>query len=112
MWTPLSDRNARSIPLNLFSSDMVSVEIGSDDWLPTFRRGDVVTGTKHTGPTWHNLVGVDVIAETECGQRILGVLAPGRDPNTYDLRGFDPRHSGARDVRLAWAAPIRMIIRA
>lgn len=111
MWTPLSDRHARLIPLNFLSSDTVSVEIGSNAWEPAYRRGDVVSGSRHRGPTWHNLIGNDVIAEADDGRRFIGILAAGREPGGYDVRSHDPRDPGVRDVRLAWVAPIRMIIR-
>ena len=65
----------------------------------------------HTGNGMSDLLGKDVICETISGDRLVKVLAAGTAAGLFDLRSYDPRKPDIRNAQLAWAAPVRLIVR-
>lgn len=113
MWAQVAERHARIIPLTFVSEDTVSVEISEDDEAPGFgyRRGDVVSGQRTSGTGLSNHVGLECIIQTEDGRRLLGVLVAGSKAHLYNVRPLNIRNPEWRDLRIEWAAPIRVILR-
>lgn len=111
MWSEYAPNEALSIPLRLFEENTVSVSIGTNEFEPRFHRGDIVVGAKHFGEHLDNLIGTECIVQTTDGQRLIRYLARGATAGRFNLRSFDPRQDDIANVRIAWAAPIGLIIR-
>lgn len=111
MWSPTAKTQKREVELSFFDRDLAVLEIGTNELSPAYRMGDVVAGTKTVGRHLDNLIGRDCIIETTDGERLLKYLHRGGSPGTWLLRSFDPATSDVDNVRIAWAAPIQMIIR-
>lgn len=112
VWSEVPPRHARVVPLEILSEDTVSIEITDDALAPRYDRGDVLSGPKFWAPHFDNLVGTDCMVQLEDGTRRVGILLRGGGSNTYSIRSLNPRSGDIRDARLAWAAPVRMILRA
>lgn len=104
-----SDDN--QITLDLFSSDLVSIEVRTNDLAPTYRRGDVLCGPKSVGRHVDNHVGTDCIIKLINGERMVRTLHKGSAPGRYTLRSLDRTQPDIPDAAPEWVAPIRMIIR-
>ena len=63
------------------------------------------------GSNLHNLVSQDCLVETAQKQRLVCCLLMGRKPGLYDLRTVARLSHTERDVKIAWAAPIQIILR-
>lgn len=111
MWTAVNNQNTREVPLEFFDKELVNILITDDSYEPKFHKGDVVLGPKQEGLNLDNIIGTDCIVETRDGRKFLRVLVRGTKPGKYTLRADDPRDEDVRDVILAWAAPVRMILR-
>lgn len=112
VWAEISRQKTRAIPLDLFDKDHVSIEVRGDDLSPEFRRGDIISGPKLKGPHLDNQIGRDCIVEAQDGNRYIGVLLRGSTPFKFNVRPFNLRAEEIRDVKVAWVAPIQLIIRA
>lgn len=111
MWSNVPERHAKVLPLTIFHGDYVSVEVLDDSLSPRFDRGDIVCGARSLGPNLGNLVGLDCIMEQADGTRRVGILLRGSEQNSFSVRSFNPRIDDVRDVKIAWAAPISVVIR-
>lgn len=111
MWAEVPRSHGRVLPVNFFLDDHVVIEISGNALAPAYRDGDVIAGPKVAAAALHNLIGSDVIAELADGRRMIGILMRGSHSGTYNLRPFDAYGDEQRDIALAWAAPIRMILR-
>lgn len=111
MWAEVPKAHNRVLPIDFFNEDHVVIEVSGNDLLPSYRAGDVISGPKTTASGLHNLIGSDVIVELEDGRRLVGILMRGNNSGLYNLRPFDAYGEERRDVAIAWAAPIRMILR-
>jgi len=112
MWSEYAPGEALSVPLRLFEANTVSIRIGTDQFEPRFQRGDIVVGTKFFGDHLDNLIGTECIVQSADGKRLIRYLTRGATTGRFNLRSFDPREPDIQNVRLAWAAPIGLIIRA
>lgn len=111
MWTDVLASATPDVPLDFFQSDLVTIQIQTNDLMPTYRAGDVVAGPKSVGSNLDNLIGRDCIIATADGLRFLRTLHRGTQPGTFTLRPIDRSQSDILNARLLWAAPVRMIIR-
>lgn len=112
MWAENRAPKPKELPLTFLSQDLVSLEIETNDYRSSgYRRGDVVSGARSFGQHIDNFIGCDCIVETQDGERLFKVLAKGSVRGRYTLKSFDPKNEDMRDVRIKWAAPVRMIIR-
>lgn len=112
MWSEYAPGEALAVPLHLFEENTISISIGTDQFEPRFRRGDIVVGAKHFGEHLDNLIGTECIVQTADGKKLIRYLARGTTAGRFNLRSFDPREEDVQNARLAWAAPIGLIIRA
>lgn len=111
MWEVLSRKETKTADLSFLDHNLAVVAIESDDMQPTYRRGDILAGTRALGRNMDNLIGCDCIVETAAGERYIKILHRGSVRGAYTLRSLDPRIQDEENVRLAWAAPIQMILR-
>lgn len=111
MWADVPTRHAKVLPLTMFQSECVSVEVLDDSLAPRFDRGDIICGNRHLGPNLDNLIGLDCLVEQADGTRCVGILLRGAHPNLFSIRSLNPRNNDVRDVQIAWAAPISIVIR-
>jgi transcriptional regulator with XRE-family HTH domain len=111
MWAELPPRHARVVPLEVFNEATVSIEISTDDYLPRFERGDIISGVRFSGPHLHNLLGRDCIVALANGERRIGILIQSSVHGLFTIRSLNPRQPDVHDAKIAWAAPIRMIVR-
>lgn len=112
MWAENGSQGPRELPLVFLSQDVVTLEVETNEYRSAgYRRGDVVSGARSFGQHIDNLIGCDCIVETADGQRVFKVLAKGSVRGRYTLKSFDPSQEDMRDVKIAWVAPIQMILR-
>lgn len=112
MWAERGSEGPRELPLTFLSQDLISFEVETNEYRSSgYRRGDVVSGARSFGQHIDNLIGFDCIIETVDGQKLFKVLAKGSVRGRYTLKSFDPSEEDLKDVRIAWAAPVQMILR-
>ena len=113
-WVPTHDDGHHAIEivdLKLDPGEAVAIEIRGDSMAPVFRNGDMLIGSKRSGASADNLIGLDCIVETDDGRRFVKFLTRGRIRGRFNLRSYNPAHSDIEDVKLAWAAPILWVRR-
>lgn len=78
-----------------------------------YQRGDVVAGPRSLGANLDNVIGRDCIIETVDGKRYFKILQRGSGRGLFTLASFDPRHPewNVPNVKIKWAAPIKLIVR-
>jgi transcriptional regulator with XRE-family HTH domain len=111
MWTQLPQPQQHIVPIEFSRQDLVSLEVVDDSYEPRFSKGDCLIGVRPAGPNLDNLIGLECIALTTDGQRYVRFLHRGSRSGHYTLRGHHPKERDVVDAKLAWAAPIRMILR-
>ncbi|WP_068459870.1 hypothetical protein [Hyphomicrobium sulfonivorans] len=111
MWEALSDKKQCSRLIPLFDSDLVSVQVSTNEMQPTYRSGDLLVGRRSAGSNLDNLIGRDCIIETVKGERFVKFLARGSVAGLYSLRSFDPSVPDVDNASIAWAAPVQMVVR-
>lgn len=99
------------VPFQILPEDLAFVRIDTDDFQPAYRRGDLIGGLRTTGPNVHNLIRRECIVHTLDEQEYVGILMPGSKPDHYTIRSLVPGHDDTPNVRIAWAAPISLIMR-
>lgn len=110
MWRKPAPGAARNITLDMFA-DLVAVEIQTRDFEPRYNMGDVIAGPRAVGASLHNLLGSECIVETEDGKRLVKFLTAGNKDGFYSLRSANARTPDLPNVKIAFAAPIRLILR-
>lgn len=113
MWAPAQKRTSE-FPLSVLNEDLVSFEITTDDYSSVgYHRGDIVAGPRSLGDHLDNMIGRDCIVETADGKRYFKVLQRGGATGLFTLASFDPRHPerNVPNVKIKWAAPIKLIVR-
>lgn len=100
-----------TVSLNLFAEDIAFVQIASDEYAPTYRKGDTVGGVRTASRFAHNLIRRECIVETTAGKQYVGILMPGNKPNTFTIRSLIPGRDDVANVHLRWVAPISLIMR-
>lgn len=111
MWQALTKKEKKDVPLSFFDKDLAVVQVDTNEMQPVYRSGDVLAGTKAIGKNLDNLIGRDCIVETTTGEKYIKFLSRGQSANTFTLRSFNPAVDDVANVKVAWAAPIQMIIR-
>jgi transcriptional regulator with XRE-family HTH domain len=111
MWSSTTKGKTKSIPLEILSQDIVSIEVSSNDWQPRYNMGDVICGPKSIGANLHNLLGRDCIIETTDGGKLIKYLTRGSRKDRYTLKSLIPNQDDMLDVAIKWAAPIELVVR-
>lgn len=111
VWAEISRQKTRVIPLDLLDKEHVCIEVRGDDLHPEYRQGDIITGPKVKGPHLDNYIGFECIVQATDGAHFIGVLQRGSGLGKFNVRPFNLRRPEIRDVKIAWAAPIQMILR-
>ena len=108
-WLPFDDERdtvSDTIELRVDGGEPVGLEVRGDSMSPVYRNGDLLIGSKQSGPRADNLVGLDCIVLTDRNERYVKFLAKGDAPGKFHLRSYNPAHKDIPNVRLQWAAPI------
>jgi hypothetical protein len=111
MWQEASRATAKRIPLDILAKDLVAVEVTTNEWAPRYAAGDILCGTKALSANLHNLLGRDCIVETNDGTRMVKYLTRSSIKGRVTLRSFLPSRDDITDAKIAWAAPIELVIR-
>ena len=109
-WSLVKSQTLKA-PLDTSRTDLEWYAIRTRDLEPHYRDGDIVGGVRVAGAGLHNLAGQDCIIETAGGDRRVCTLLLGRKSGVYDLRTIARLSHAERDVRIAWAAAIQIIMR-
>lgn len=106
----LSDTRPSVVRLDFMADDLVSVRVVGDDFYPAYRDGDVICGQKQEFTD--NLSGTDCIVELLTGERYVKRVMRGTAAGKCTLRSIKVRpDDDMLNVRIKWAAPIRLIAR-
>lgn len=101
----------KEFSLSLLSEEsLVSLEVATDEYKPRYRLGDVVAGPRQER-NFHNLVGVDCIAESKDGKMYFKKLGKRDAKGRYTLKSFDEDTDEIAGVEIKWLAPIKFIYR-
>lgn len=112
MWADREGEPPKDVPLAFLNHDVISLEIETDEYQARgYRRGDVVACAKLVQRYYDNLTGLECIVETDRGERLFKILARGSVRGRYTLRSLDPAEEPLEDVKIRWAAPVKMILR-
>lgn len=111
MWQALSKKENKEVPLSFFDYDLAVIQVDTTELYPAYRMGDVLAGTKSIGRNLDNLIGKDCIIETVAGERYIKYLARGGLTGTFSLKSFNPAVDDVENVKIAWAAPIQLVVR-
>lgn len=111
MWAPLPHTKQRSVPIEFNRNELVSLSIEDDSYEPRYAKGDCIIGVRQLGTNLDNLIGLECIAQTTDGKCYVRYLQRGREGGLYTLRGHFPKDKDVADATLAWAAPIRVVLR-
>jgi len=111
MWSPLPQVHQHSVPVEFNRSELVSITIEDDSYHPRYDKGDCIIGVRQLGTNLDNLIGVECITQTTDGKYYVRFLQRGTKAGLYSLRGHSPRDKDIVDATLAWAAPIRVVLR-
>lgn len=102
-----SEDGSHEIELPLPPSDSIAFTVEGDSMWPRFNNGDVVIcdRTEHDPAL---IAGREAAVRTADGRRFLKTIRPGTRRGTFDLESHNA--PPIRDVAIAWASPILMII--
>ncbi len=103
--------NHEAIDLRIEGGEPVGILVVGDALQPRHQHGDVLIGPRQVGRHLDNLIGVECIIETTKGERIVRFLARSASAGHFKLRSINPTVSDLDPVKIAWAAPIRLVKR-
>ncbi len=90
----------------------VSVIVGDDTMVPVYQAGDTLIGTALRGEELAKAMRKDCIVETTDGRGFVRIVKPGSRDGLFTLVGHNPRSDDIVDVRLAYAAPVKIVVKA
>lgn len=99
------------VTLSIDVGESIAIEVKGSSMTPVYRDGDILIGTKRFGQDVSRLVGMDCIIESTLGRRFVKFIAKGTSKLRYNLRSYEPYHKDIVDIDIAWAAPIKHIVR-
>lgn len=111
MWLSTPKNHPKDVRLSFFDKDLVVLEVDTHELQPSYRHGDIIAGQRALGRNLDNLIGCDCICETAEGDKFVKRLARGTKAGTFTLRSLNPAVPDIESVRIAWAAPIELVLR-
>jgi len=96
-------------PPGIDKAGVVAVEIDGDSMEPVYSAGDLLFYTRHTAdgvPT--EAIGRRCICECENGFGWVKQVRLGSEPGLFNLVSINPAADNQHDVRLRWAAPVKL----
>ena len=87
---------------------IVGVEVEGDSMLPVYRDGDVLFYTREALGVPTEAAGTICVCEDEDGDAWVKYIKRGSDPAEFHLISLNPLVDNMFDVRLKWAAPVRL----
>jgi len=96
-------------PPGLPTSGIVAVEVEGDSMEPVYSAGDLLFYTRPTAegvPT--EAIGRRCVCECEKGLGWVKQVKLGSEPGLFNLISLNPGAENQHDVRLKWAAPVRL----
>ena len=87
---------------------MVAVEIEGDSMLPAYKAGDILFYTREFMGVPGEAVGSVCVCEDEDGDAWVKYVKHGSAPGHFHLISLNPLADNMFDVRLKWAAPVRL----
>jgi hypothetical protein len=113
MWSSIERGKPEVIPLTIPTEGLVAIKISHEGEVPQlgFRAGDTIIGNKSLGPNFGNLISTECMICTEDDRKLLGVLHPGSKKTLFNVQPLNPLLPPITDVKIAWVAPITLIIR-
>jgi repressor LexA len=96
------------------SDDLIGFRVVGDSMAPTYEEDAIIVVDREQPYSLDYMVGMRaaVLAVAPDGERrrYLKSLRRGSKPDTYNLDSINDRSPTIRDVKIAWASPVRMII--
>lgn len=96
------------------AEDLIGFRIIGDSMAPTYEEDAIIIVEREQPYALDNMVGMRaaVLAVTPDGERrrYLKSLRRGSKPDTFNLESINDRSPTIRNVKVAWASPVRMII--
>lgn len=89
-------------------SSIVAVEVEGDSMFPVYKNGDVLFYSRETFGVPTEALGSICVCEDENGNAWVKHIKPGSQPETFHLISVNPFIDNMFDVKLKWAAPVRL----
>ncbi|MEQ3625952.1 MAG: S24 family peptidase [Celeribacter sp.] len=96
-------------PAGLPTHGVVAVEVEGDSMEPVYSAGDLLFYTRHTSDgVPDDVIGHRCVCEDEDGMAWVKQVKPGSEPGLFHLISINPGAITKWDVRLRWAARVRL----
>lgn len=99
------------VELDLDAADPVAIQVRGTSMIPVYRDRDVLFCSRQQGLDIPNCIGLDCVVMTDEGAGYLKVLKRGSREGHYTLESYNRAYPDIEDVRLQWAAPVRVVKR-
>jgi hypothetical protein len=99
------------VTLDMDVADPVAIQVRGVSMVPVYRDRDVLFCSRQRGADIANCIGSDCVVMTETGGGYLKVLKRGAKAGCYTLESYNRAFPDIEDVRLQWAAPVRIVKR-
>lgn len=96
------------LPDGLPEHGIVAVEVTGDSMLPAYDDGDLLFYTKNHDGVTDDSLNRNCVCCDENDDVWVKRLRKGSEPGLYNLLSINPQSDSFHDVRLKWAAPIRL----
>ena len=95
-------------PSELNGKNIVGVEVEGDSMFPIYRGGDVLFYTRDALGVPTEAIGSICVCEDESGQGWVKLVKVGAEKGLFSLISINPQAESMHDVKLKWAAPVRL----
>lgn len=89
---------------------LVGFIVRGDSMVPRVNDGEIVVVETEQSLATERLMFQEAAVRTYDGHRYVKRIMPGARPHVYDLESINGRNPTIRNVRIAWASAVRMII--
>lgn len=98
-------------PPQIAPTGVVAVEVEGDSMSPMYQPGHVLFFTRHTHEgVLEEDIGKPCVVEDEAGNAWVKLVKRGSAPGLWNLVSLNPSAESAWDVRIKWAARVRMAL--
>ena len=98
------------LPMDLSGDSVVAVEVYGDSMSPVYEDGDVLFYSRKTDGVDEGAIGRKSIVCGADGRMWVKVLKRGTAPGLFHLISANTLAENQHDVRVSWAAPVRLAI--